>query len=85
LLAREYPLDPQPKIWGPFILTPNITRHDPRAGGSQLSLLIEAAAVQGKIVVGQDFRMGVWQSQAIPHGKRIGTPVTTDTINQSNP
>ena len=85
LIAREYPLDPTPKTFGPFILTPKITRHDPRAGGSQLSLLIEAASVQGTIVLGQDFRMGAWQSLATPHGKRLGTPVTTDAINTSNP
>jgi hypothetical protein len=37
------------------------------------------------IVLGQDFRMGVWQAQATPHGKRLGMPSMGSPINTNNP
>jgi hypothetical protein len=85
LITREYPEDPAPITYGPFIITPTTTRCDPRASGTQIALKIEAASVSGSIVVGQDFRMGVWQSQATPHGKRMGTASQGSPINTNNP
>jgi len=85
LIAREYPEDPAPITFGPFIITPTTTRTDPRAAGTQISILIEAASVNGSVVLGQDFRLGVWQSQATPHGKRLGTAYAGNAINTNNP
>lgn len=37
------------------------------------------------IVFGQDFRLGVWQTLATPHGKRLGVGSRGSAINTSNP
>ena len=84
-LAKEYPQDTNYTQYGPFIVTPDCSRVDERAGGAQIALLFEAASVAGSVVLGQDFRMGVWQSQVIPHGKRIGTASRGTPINTANP
>lgn len=84
-LTKEHPRDAAYQQIGPFIITPDCTKYDQRAGGSQIALLIEAASVGGQIVLGQDFRMGTWQSQAGPHGKRIGMGSQGSPINTNNP
>jgi hypothetical protein len=84
-LTKEHPRDVAYQQVGPFIITPDTSRVDERASGTQIALLIEAAKVAGVIVLGQDFRMGVWQSQASPHGKRIAAASRGTAINTSNP
>jgi hypothetical protein len=37
------------------------------------------------VVVGQDFRMGVWQTKATPHGKRLAGAARGGNINTNNP
>ena len=51
----------------------------------QTALLIEAASVSSSVVLGQDFRMGVWQSLATPYGKRMDAASRGTPINTSNP
>jgi hypothetical protein len=84
-LTKEFPQDPAYVQVGPFVITPDTSQVDERASGSQVALLIQAARVNGQIVLGQDFRMGTWQSQATPHGKRKGAPSRGTPINTSNP
>lgn len=84
-LCKEYPRDPAYQHVGPFIITPDTTQVDERASGCQVALLIEAASVNGVVVLGQDFRMGVWQSQATPHGKRMGASNRGSPIDVANP
>ena len=71
-LCKEYPRDAAYNKIGPFPISPDCTRRDDRASGAQVGLLIESVSVNGNIVAGQDFRMGVWQVLATPHGHRLG-------------
>jgi hypothetical protein len=84
-LCKEYPQQTSYQKVGPFIVTPDCARVDERASGTQVALLFEAASVSGQIVYGQDFRMGVWQAQAIPHGKRMAAGSRGTPINTANP
>lgn len=84
-LCKEYPQDPSYHQVGPFVITPTTSRVDERASGTQIALLIEAASANGSVVVGQDFRMGVWQMLATPHGKRLDAGSRGAAINTNNP
>jgi hypothetical protein len=84
-MCKEFPQQASYVQVGPFILTPDASKYDARASGTQVGLLIEAASVSGSIVLGQDFRMGSWQAQATPHGKRQGAGSMGSPINTSNP
>jgi hypothetical protein len=84
-LAKEYPQNTSYTQYGPFIITPDCSRVDERATGTQIAMLFEAASVNGTVVLGQDFRMGVWQSQVTPHGKRLGSASRGTPINTANP
>ena len=83
-LCKEYPQS-TPQQVGPFIITPDCNKVDERASGAQTALLIEAASVSSSVVLGQDFRMGVWQSLATPYGKRMDAASRGTPINTSNP
>ena len=84
-LSKEHPKDAAYTQWGPFIVTPDCTRYDARASGTQIAMLFEAAQVGGVVVKGQDFRFGIWQGMSTPHGKRIGAASQGSPINTSNP
>lgn len=84
-LSKESPEDAAYHVTGPFIITPDTTRVDERASGTQTAILIEAASVAGSLVMGQDIRLGIWQAQAGPHGKRMAMPSRGSAINTSNP
>jgi hypothetical protein len=84
-LCKEYPQQASYQQVGPFIITPDTEKVDERASGTQVALLIEAASVSSVIVKGQDFRMGTWQSQATPHGKRLAGATRGGAINTNNP
>jgi len=83
-MSREHPQDSYTQF-GPFILTPSATQYDVRAAGAQMGLLLEAASVAGSVVIGQDFRLGVWQAKAGPHGKRMGSGSQGAPIVVNNP
>ena len=84
-LCKEYPKQAAYQQVGPFPIAPDTTRIDERASGTQVALLIEAVSVGGNLVLGQDMRMGVWQSQATPHGKRLAGASRGSAINTANP
>ena len=84
-LCKEYPQDSAYITYGPYIVTPDTTSVDERAGGAQVALKIEAASVGGQVVLGQDFRMGTWQILVTQHGKRIAGNTRGGNINTNNP
>jgi hypothetical protein len=84
-LCKDFPRDAAYTQVGPFIITPDASKYDARASGTQIALLLEAASVASAVVVGQDMRMGIWQVQVGPHGKRRGAGNMGSPINTSNP
>lgn len=98
LRPREYPTQERnsasfPDI-GPFVITPTTTKFDVRVNGTQTAMRIEAARATwtdgsgthtNAIVYGQWFRMGLWQAQATPYGRRIGGAYKGDAIDTSGP
>lgn len=98
LLPREYPTQPGNSASfpakGPFVVVPTTTQYDVRANGTQTSLRIEAARATwtdgegthtDAIVFGQWFRMGLWQADAVPYGRRIGGSTKGSPIDTSGP
>lgn len=65
LTTRRFPNAADFETRGPYALNSDTERIDVRARGSQTSLLLESGTEEG-----QDFRMGIWQARAVPHGGR---------------
>lgn len=98
LLPREYPTQQENTASfpekGPYVVVPDTDQINLRCNGTQTSMRIESARATwtdehgthtDAIVFGQWFRMGTWQSDGVPYGKRIGGSSKGSPIDTSGP